>query len=74
MQKSLLIYPSLDKPFVLVSDASASAAGCVCVLMQDLGEGLQLVDCASETNSPNYNATEPEWLAVVGAAPLFRSC
>lgn len=66
------VFPNFSIPFVLRTDASDEGLGAV--LLQDQGEGLQIVSCASKKLLPaerNYSTIERECLAIVWAVKKY---
>eukprot|EP00745_Piridium_sociabile_P016607 TRINITY_DN2466_c0_g1_i7.p1 TRINITY_DN2466_c0_g1~~TRINITY_DN2466_c0_g1_i7.p1 ORF type:complete len:1403 (+),score=222.61 TRINITY_DN2466_c0_g1_i7:99-4307(+) len=67
------VLPSVGKPYTLRTDASDIGVGVM--LLQDHGEGLQPVACASKKLSPaerNYPIIEKECLALVWGVQRFE--
>lgn len=68
----ICVLPDMTKPFVLRTDASGFGIGAV--LLQDQGEGLKMVACASKKLLPaeqNYSTIERECLAIVWGIRRF---
>lgn len=66
------VLPDLDKPFVLRTDASDYGLGVL--LMQDQGDGLRIVACASKKLNKaevNYSTIEKECYAIVWGVSRF---
>ena len=71
----VLAYPSLDKPFVLETDASILGLGAVLSQVQDDGQSHPVAYASRSLTAleRNYAITELETLAVVWAMSHFRS-
>ena len=71
--KPVCVLPQFDKTFVIRTDASDSGLGAI--LLQDQGQGLQIIACASKKLLPaerNYSTIEKECLAMVWGIGKFN--
>ena len=69
----ICVLPDTSKDFVLRTDASGYGLGAL--LLQDHGDGLKMVECASKKLLPaeqNYSTIERECLAIVWAIKRFH--
>ena len=74
IEHPILVYPNFEKEFIVQTDASLYAVGCVLSQLDDNGEERAIAYASRTLNchKKNYTVTEKECLAVIYAYKQFR--
>ena len=75
IEHPILFYPNFEKEFIVQTDASLYAVGCVLSQLDDNGEERSIAYASRTLNchKKNYTVTEKECLAVIYAYKQFKS-